>query len=626
MANSKNDNLFYKLYSKPNDISNSGFVCNSAVDENDTSFDISGSEGQITDSNGDTLESIDLAQIHADGITEYYNETKIIGPQSAYLLQGNIVGETYAAQFFAIPYQIWSVAGYEPFVNIRCCVHYVECSKLQCVSIDTYKLRTEPGDVCELIQAKLNEAGCKVAVSIRNMEMCNCERSDCNKASGDYLVFQSTVEGYQFFVHHVVISAIDQTYENFNKTWADYTESPFTQAVFSFENIIDLIRNSAPRKVGKWNRPDYTQVPCDLYKFFVSIIPLAVTQKDVFTRNYNALKKFAEFFDDEGKLIERYQMMFITTANLYNDIYSYYFGHEGSICTVYNIHDILSMLGAVSAYMNESNVSGPYEMIEDYEKRLYPQKYPNGAFRGIVLIPDWPGDSDDYEALKLNHVADHIVVEEKIDVPEDMHIEGYICNECKDVFIKHLAEVQVNTLLQSELEVYNECGCCKPVRKVVSNSTMNNCFEDTLWTSKLHEPIDTSVVPDGGGWSSGTEYQDTSDVWSDTKTHKEHHKENHTDYSIDYIDEYRVSPKYEWLGHIPGRLPEKMENPHMHRVGLYRYMQHLNENEGWLNVGQGYMIIGPKDDYQSHKKNLQSSVLLYNPNDVPIRVKFMVFS
>lgn len=104
--NSKNTNLFYKLYSRSNDVAQSGYVCSSAVDEKDTSFDITNGDGVITDSNGDALSSISLEDVHAAGITEYYTETKIIGPQSAYLLQGNVTGETYAAQFFPIVAQI----------------------------------------------------------------------------------------------------------------------------------------------------------------------------------------------------------------------------------------------------------------------------------------------------------------------------------------------------------------------------------------------------------------------------------------------------------------------------------------------------------------------------------------
>ena len=97
MANSKNTNLFMKLYSTPSGYANVPFVCGNALDLSDTSADISNSELQITDSNGDIITSLDMSGIHAAGLTEYYTETKIIGPQSAYLLQGNVIGETYAA-------------------------------------------------------------------------------------------------------------------------------------------------------------------------------------------------------------------------------------------------------------------------------------------------------------------------------------------------------------------------------------------------------------------------------------------------------------------------------------------------------------------------------------------------
>lgn len=44
MATTKNNNLFYNLYSKKNDVTPSGYTCGNATDEQYTSFDISGSE------------------------------------------------------------------------------------------------------------------------------------------------------------------------------------------------------------------------------------------------------------------------------------------------------------------------------------------------------------------------------------------------------------------------------------------------------------------------------------------------------------------------------------------------------------------------------------------------------
>ena len=220
-------------------------------------------------------------------------------------------------------------------------------------------------------------------------------------------------------------------------------------AVINFDMILDLIRSNAPRLVGKTTPPDYDKVPCDLYKYFISIVPLAVNDADAFVHNYDALSKFAELFDETGELQPENYQMFVTLSHLYNDIYAYYFGHEGALLTKYNIHDILKMLGVISAYVHSSNVAGPYQLVEDYDKRLGPQKYPNGALRGIVIVPDWPKneDTDELSSLRLAHVSDQIVVNELIEVPKNMRIEGYICNGCKDVFIKHLANVKVNTLL-----------------------------------------------------------------------------------------------------------------------------------------------------------------------------------
>lgn len=61
-------------------------------------------------------------------------------------------------------------------------------------------------------------------------------------------------------------------------------------------------------------------------------------------------------------------------------------------------------------------------------------------------------------------------------------------------------------------------------------------------------------------------------------------------------------------------------------VGFYGYLKYVCDNNLWQNIGAGYIIIGNKDDLQSHIENLERSVIIYNPNNVPIRVKYMVFT
>ena len=373
MANSKNTNLFYRLYSTPSKIVNSGFVCTNRLDETQTSFDVTGSAGVITDSNGETISSIDLSKIHASGLTEYYTETKIIGPQSAYLLQGNVTGDTYAAQFFPIPKYIQQQDSYENFINIKFCIQYVSCSKIKSATIDTYTMRNEPGDVCQMIQTRFNELGIPVAVSIRTLDVCDCEHAGCSVNNQiDYLVFQSSLLSYQFFVFDVYMTPIDYTYENQDGSWADYTESPFKFAVIDFDTVLDLIRQVSPRKIGETEYKPYGQVPCDLYRWLITLAPMAVNDADVFISNYKGLSAFAALAGEDGHILPENYQQFVSVAHIYPDIYAYYYGTEYSLCQKYNIHDLVKILNAVSAYVHNSNVAGPYELVEDFSKRIYP--------------------------------------------------------------------------------------------------------------------------------------------------------------------------------------------------------------------------------------------------------------
>ena len=61
-------------------------------------------------------------------------------------------------------------------------------------------------------------------------------------------------------------------------------------------------------------------------------------------------------------------------------------------------------------------------------------------------------------------------------------------------------------------------------------------------------------------------------------------------------------------------------------IGMFRYMQYVNDNKLWNKVGDAYMIVGKDDESQSHVKNLPTSLLIYNPNPVPIKIKYMIFS
>ena len=55
-------------------------------------------------------------------------------------------------------------------------------------------------------------------------------------------------------------------------------------------------------------------------------------------------------------------------------------------------------------------------------------------------------------------------------------------------------------------------------------------------------------------------------------------------------------------------------------------MEYLSKNDLWLRIGDSYIITGKKDNPDSPDKNLLSTAIIYNPNDIPIRIKCMIFS
>ena len=598
----KNSNLFYQLYSTPQQIANSGFVCNSAIDESDTSADISNDQLQITDSNGDILAALDLTGIHSDGIQEYYSETKILGPQSAYLLQGNVLGETYAAQHFLVPFEIQKFTGYESFINVSFDVHYISCGEMKAIHLNTYKLRTEPGNVCDLIQSKFDTLKIPATVTIKKELLGNCVNAEkcCPECAteADFLVFQSSEEGWAFFVHTVMVSIIDVEYMNENGEWVDYSESPFLGANIDFDYIIDLLKLKKPRYIGEDKLPTYDSVPCDIYKFIISIAPMAIDDNQSFRENMRQLIEFSQYFNTDGTMMDDMETKFVFTAHMYPDVYAYYWGNQYSILQKYNIHDIIEVLGEIAEYIAKTNVSArPHEMAEDIEKRIYNQKYFNGAFRGIGIVPDWPEDASEQSVLMLANVPDYIIRGEKIDLPENMHIEGFKCNTCVDLFIKVRSMVKINTLSQSEYEIYRKDHCNLPVRKVTSNEQLATCV-DGIWSSELHAPISNDDM-----WTTNPSYSDGEDIWSDSHkpTHNEHHRHNHNE--VEVIDEFDRS-NYEFLEHVPFKKEVEWKKREEQAVGLYGFMAWLNENDLWMKVGDAYMVIGKKDDYQSKLKNL----------------------
>lgn len=608
MATTKNKNLFYQLYSHPNDVVNSGYVCSSAVDENDTSFDIVGSEGQITDSNGDVLASIDLSSIHAAGITQYNVETKLLQPKSAYLLQGNEYGETYKAQFFRIYKRISDVIGYADYCNLQFDILYRQNNKICNIHVNTKNVRTTPGSFVNIVQTQLNRLKVPVSISVRTFD-----DPDSSESTIDYITFQSTQQGYDFIVRNVIITPIMRDAENCNGEIAQFIDSPFGSPDITADMILELIEKYRPRKKGETiDYDDYQyKICCGVYKSFLNLANEIGEDLNLFFYELDILYKyFLVCFDQDGNIIDQDRLNMLIEQ--YGDIYAKYFD---GLLAGYNIYDIFKILQELKNYiLYIVSINGPSYCFEDFNKRILNFKYPNGAMRGIVIIPDWPNDTDyDYSVLWLNHIADQVEICIPVDIQTlQKYFGGNILrNKTAVLYEKALATVKVNALIPEEKEQYIEDYDNLPLNDISSNDGFTTSFDklqvagfDTndFVDNDFHR-VPLSLNSDDPNEISYhqddifiTDQKDDNNIW-ETQPNKGLPK---------FVDSHKA-------------LSDKV-------IGLYKYMEYLSTNDLWLRIGEGYILIGKDDDLQTNTKNLLQSVLLYNPNDVPIRVKYIIFS
>lgn len=615
MATTENKNLFYKLYSTSNDVTSSGFKCSSSVDEGDTSFDITDDEAQITDSNGDELAGIDLSEIHADELTEYSTETKILQPNSAYLLQGPDMGEAFKSQWFRVC-ELQTYELYDHYCNIAFDILYKQNNKRYNIHINTYKRRTTYGPFTELAQQMLNILKVPVTISIKQYD-----DNRFNDSLKDYVVFESTQQGYDFMVRNVALFPIMCDDDNADGSEGDYDDSPFKGPNMDLEWLTWLFEKFQPRKKGDKSERDTEKVnykyeiDCGIYKEFVTIVQDVLTDFNTFIYELEIIKKyFLVLFNEYGECIDEQALEEL--AGQYPEIYDKYFS-EDSILSEYNIHDLVEMFDYIMNYIFSSKINGPHFLLEDLNKRVNAFKYPNGAMRGIVIVPDWPETEDaDYKVLLVNHVADQVetMIPVKVESLRRYFGEDINSQYRATLYERAIATVKINALIPEEKTLYIEDENALPLNDITSNDGFTTSFDyldiagydmAEFVENNFHRK-DMQVRPKG--------------VWSDA--HIQYH-----DPKV-YVDNNTDDPNI-WENQ-PNKarcmFVDTHDNTKQIQIGLYKYMNYLTENDLWLHVGQGYIIVGNKDSKSDNVKNLVKSVLIYNPNDIPIRIKYMIFA
>ena len=601
-----NKNLFYSLYSHSQEKLNPGYVCNTAVDETAVSFDIQGSDGVITDSNGSTLSTIDLSAVHAAGLTQYNTETRIIQPYSCCLLQGQEYGLANAAYYFLIPKHFQETEDYEKYCNVELDVVYNNFTpEVFHVSVKA----NERDSIADLLNDAFDKNNINVSVSLQ------CLEDPKDKVIKEYLVFMAQEEGYFYFIMNLKLLPV--------KASEDCPYSPFSNVIDDLREVIYnfLIQYHPVLKDEEYDEETY-QIDCDLYTWLLKNYKEAIEQLDNFSSaiecilgsnddyygndepfeptintdpideennnednteetneseqpnsseenteepeneedsgeseetpvrpHYSGITE--DMTDEEINEIIEMANSFIEGTVFDNKIFDNY--------DTNNLDIIKNILLAIRAIQDQYDEYFPTQMwlIEDKHRRIPLMKYPNGAFRGIVLVPDFPRDSDyEYSSLWINHVKDMVTLYKETD---DGHYtkknygvlsNATLMNEDKDRQHKHVcSNISMVTALEDGWEEITGCHCDDTAYNIT-----NKEYDDTIYMGR-------------------STYSKKDDV-----------------------------------------------------IGLFRYIQYVNDEHNWLNIGDLYIAIGKEDDPNSKTKNLPTSLLIYNPNSIPVRIKYMIFS
>lgn len=600
------NNLFKQLYSRDNSKQQSGFICSNAGNIDDTSFDISGNNGVITDSNGNELAKIPLSLIHAAGITQYNTETRILQPHSCYVLQGQEFGLALTTYYYHLPEALASVENWDLYTHLDFDMVYNQYDHKH---IHVSAPATGVNDFITVVNDCFEQNDIDVTLSIQDF------KNPKDKKTYSYLVFQGGTEGYFFFVKNVKMEAAMQSEE--------YLESPFTDEVESVRLIVfNLINKWKPLLPDDEGVEEYS-VDCKLYEWFVMNNEGIIEYERTFKRHIEITHLIDELYykidaieypkeddiipEDPDSIIAEYrdkitayefELKEILADTPYDDdvVLRYDYVNREQI---YNI--VCDMILAFEAVKNEQN--GIHWLDECDEMRIPTMKYPNGALRGIVLIPEFP-DAEEYEfsSLLVNHIQTTVNVYHKV--------KRHGHHGCETFYVKDKFGVMSSVMFKQEAKHCSNNPHNGSHIKFQSNRQLKTDILDGWDNAEF--TVDDSEVSDSPNADLNWH------VYSGCHSHQKPDDCQHDGYTYDQ-DHYCGKNDIVYLG-------DSCYSDKTKIMGLYRYMEHVSENDLWIKIGECYMAIAKEDNPQSHIYNLLSSVMVYNPNDIPVRVHYLIFS
>ena len=434
--------LFGQYYnnSSQSTYQSSNYKCSLQTSEDENMVVFGNKTLELRDSNENLISSINLGNINVSGISEWASNSVIINPGESILLPGLEYGKSYETIYFRIPDNIIQYNGFENYLNAEFDIFFSSNFKLRSYHIQISLDKNNITDICSRINQVISGASISptINVSLKTVSISH------------YIVFSSTLEGYEFDIKNFNIYPVWQT--------SEFSDSPFLTC-YNFEDASSSFLLSSGIKdsitwaennikgestytiitgnnaTGFYGHSDYADKDASIYYQTID----SSSDSSILQLIYSSDSSISEIIPD---------------SSLLDEIDNYFNHFQNASLLDASINLLLNEYGSKCTY--------GYGISDDESLKVNPFKYPNGAGQIWMIIPEFPSDiTSDNAYIKINHVSSQIPL---------FYDSGKIDSSTGEILYKK-QDVNVIATEKDEIEKYNVNSLKLPVFTLSDTST-----------------------------------------------------------------------------------------------------------------------------------------------------------
>ena len=421
---------------------------------------------ELRDSNDNLISSVNLGNINVSGISEWASNSVVVNPSESILLPGLEYGKSYETICFRIPDNIILYNGFENYLNAEFDIFFSTNFKLRSYHIRISLDNSNISDICSRINQVISGASISptINVSLKTLSISH------------YIVFSSTLEGYEFNIKNFTIYPVWQT--------SEFPDSPFLTC-YDFEDASrSALLSSGIKDSITWaenniqGETTYTILTGNVATGYYGHENLVDKDASIYyqTSDSSMDSSTIQPVDSSDSSVSE----IILDSSSLDEIDNYFNHFKDASLLDSSLSSLLDIYGDKCTY--------GYGITDDDALRINPYRYPNGAGQIWMIIPDYPSDiSTDSAYIKINHVSSQLPL---------FYDSGTIDSSTGETLFKKQT-VNVIATEKDEMEKYNISSLKLPVFTLSDTSTditpevLENISR--IWQSSYTVNYDSSV-------------------------------------------------------------------------------------------------------------------------------------